>query len=215
MPRMPLRGCVEDSVPAAGCLNAAGFRNLLPLLSGLIELSPYGSSSTCSARCVPCWPLSAMSAPVETVSHGPVSARKPPTSRQSENAARIAALSSRGDWTLAGHREVVQPIRRAVAIVVARIVGLVVADPRVGRAAAVAIRRAEAVRQRVVRRERGQRRGAAHREQHAVVALAAVAHILIQLPVEAAVVRILYGERPSLSRVGGIGRRASARHGDE
>ena len=35
------------------------------------------------------------------VSHGPVVFRKPPTSRQSENAARIAGLSSRGDWMLA------------------------------------------------------------------------------------------------------------------
>ena len=37
---------------------------------------------------------------------------------------------------------------------------------------------------------------AAHREQHAVVALAAVAHVLIELPVEAAVVRIGHRERP-------------------
>ena len=38
MPRMLLRGCVVPSVPAAGCANASGFRNRMPLFSGLIDL---------------------------------------------------------------------------------------------------------------------------------------------------------------------------------
>jgi hypothetical protein len=89
---MPLRGCDEDSVPATGCLNAAGFRNRMPSFSGLIDSSPYGSASTCSARCVPGLAVQRDVGAGRDVSHGPVVARKPPTSRQSENAARIAAL---------------------------------------------------------------------------------------------------------------------------
>ena len=42
IPRMLLRALVP-SVPAAGCANAAGFRNRMPPLAGLIDMSAYGS----------------------------------------------------------------------------------------------------------------------------------------------------------------------------
>src|SRR5262245_1614725 len=71
------------------------------------------------------------------------------------------------------------------------------------------------MRQRVVRVDGGQARVAAHRQEHRVVALPAVADVLVQLRVVLPVVRVEDGEWPPVVDVRDAWSSAGARHGNE